>query len=427
MTDLPFGPLPEGWRAARLEELSDFITKGATPTTYGFDWTPAGQLFLRSECIAEEGFQLAGSQFISAEAHRALSRSSVQSGDLLITITGNVGRTAMVPDGIPQANINQHIARVRIASHQPIQPRFIEQVLRTKEYRRYFERIVTGLAYPQISLAQVRGTWVPLPPLGEQRKIAAILSSLDNAIESAQAVIDQLGVVKKAMMAELLTRGLPGRHTRFKQTEIGEIPEEWEVARLADLALRVTDGTHQSPPFTNTGVHFLLVKSISSGRVLWEDTKFVSPETYAMLTRSWRPARGDVLYTAVGATYGVAVAVDFDRPFTFQRHIAHIRPKKSLRAGYLSHFLNSALGRRQADLAAVGNAQPTVTLRSLASFWIGVPPTLEQETIENALGSISAAIDSEVAIQSGFVTLKSALMSVLLTGEVRVKPDEDAA
>src|ERR1019366_1067645 len=90
------------------------------------------------------------------------------------------------------------------------------------------------------------------------------LTSVDDAIESTQAVIDQLGVVKKAMMAELLRRGLPGRHARFKQTEIGEVPEEWEIIPLGDLARvergkfshrprndpRFYGGTH---PFVQTG------------------------------------------------------------------------------------------------------------------------------------------------------------------------------
>ena len=66
-----------------------------------------------------------------------------------------------------------------------------------------------------------------LPPLPEQHKIAAILSSVDHAIEKAQAVIDQVQVVKRGLMQELLTRGLPGRHTRFKQTEFGQVPEAW--------------------------------------------------------------------------------------------------------------------------------------------------------------------------------------------------------
>ena len=75
-----------------------------------------------------------------------------------------------------------------------------------------------------------------LPPLPEQRKIAAILSSVDDAIEKTQAVIDQVQVVKRGLMQELLTRGLPGRHTRFKQTEIGKVPEEWAIVRIIDVA-----------------------------------------------------------------------------------------------------------------------------------------------------------------------------------------------
>ena len=71
--------------------------------------------------------------------------------------------------------------------------------------------------------------------LSEQRKIAAILSSVDDAIEKTQKIIDQAQLVKRGLMQILLTRGLPGRHTRFKQTEIGEIPEEWAMAPGIDL------------------------------------------------------------------------------------------------------------------------------------------------------------------------------------------------
>ena len=75
---------------------------------------------------------------------------------------------------------------------------------------------------------------VDIPPLPEQRKIAAILSAVDEVIERTAAVIESLQTLKKAMLQELLTRGLPGRHSRFKQTEIGEIPEEWAAARIGE-------------------------------------------------------------------------------------------------------------------------------------------------------------------------------------------------
>ena len=75
---------------------------------------------------------------------------------------------------------------------------------------------------------------------------------MDEVIEKTEAVIEQLQVVKKAMMQELLTRGLPGRHTRFKQTEIGEIPEEWEVVRPRRAAATACEPASrpsaQSPP-----------------------------------------------------------------------------------------------------------------------------------------------------------------------------------
>ncbi len=92
----------------------------------------------------------------------------------------------------------------------------------------------TGLC--NIDLNVLKSLQVLIPPIPEQHKIAAILSSVDDAIEKTQAVIDQVQVVKRGLMQKLLTRGLPGRHTRFKQTEIGEVPEEWEVVELVSVA-----------------------------------------------------------------------------------------------------------------------------------------------------------------------------------------------
>ena len=109
------GVIPGDWSLSNLSGLSAFITKGSTPTTYGFKWESSGVLFLRSECVAEAGLDLSQSMFISESAHVALRRSGVKEGDLLVTITGYVGRV-VVFRGTEDANINQHIARVRINS-----------------------------------------------------------------------------------------------------------------------------------------------------------------------------------------------------------------------------------------------------------------------------------------------------------------------
>jgi hypothetical protein len=97
-----------------------------------------------------------------------------------------------------------------------------------------------GSTFPNVNHDRLSAWPILAPPLPEQRKIAEILSSVDETIEKTEDVIAQLDVVKKAMLEELLTRGIPGRHSRFKMTEIGEVPAEWDVAPLGSL-LRACD------------------------------------------------------------------------------------------------------------------------------------------------------------------------------------------
>lgn len=187
-----------------MEEVSSFITKGATPTTYGFDWQDTGIPFLRSECVGEDDFKESGLSFICDEAHEAMKRSKVFTGDLLITITGNVGRVCKLPDHICEANINQHIAKITLKPQQ-VNTDFIYHCLRDIKYRNYFERITTGQAYPQISLVQVRDVVMPLPSREEQHKIAAVLSIADQEISALQQKLNALKQEKKALMQQLLT------------------------------------------------------------------------------------------------------------------------------------------------------------------------------------------------------------------------------
>src|SRR5690349_21620988 len=102
------------WPYHQLQSLTAFITKGSTPTTYGFEWVNDGILFLRSECVSEAGLDLSQSMCISEKAHAVLKRSEIIKGDILITITGNVGRVVLLNQSFRKGNINQHIARIRV-------------------------------------------------------------------------------------------------------------------------------------------------------------------------------------------------------------------------------------------------------------------------------------------------------------------------
>ena len=179
------------------------------------------------------------------------------------------------------------------------------------------------------------------------------------------------------------------------EVELPQLPTDWCWVALEELANRVTDGTHQPPPFTESGIPFLVIRNVINGHIEWDTvSKWVSPETHKVFTAGRRPCYGDVLYTAVGS-YGVAVEVDDNRPFMFQRHIAHVKPTRgALDAGYITLALNAPFSRDQADEVARGVAQKTVTLGALRRFAIPLPPEREQHEIVSRLQSALQRVSS---------------------------------
>lgn len=202
--DTIMGEIPESWKLANLEDISKFITKGSTPTTYGFEWQDQGIFFFKSDVVKNGKFVYGDFKYIDENAHQHMLRSQIQAGDILMTITGNIGRVALVPEGIKRANINQHVARISVENPE-VNPFFVFYWLSQSKFIEYYNSIKTGLAYPQISLKQVRETIVPVPSMEEQKKIAEILTSVDEQIDTYEKEKEKQIELKKALMQQLLT------------------------------------------------------------------------------------------------------------------------------------------------------------------------------------------------------------------------------
>ena len=158
---------------------------------------------------------------------------------------------------------------------------------------------------------------IVIPPLPEQQKIAAILTSVDNVIETTQAQIDKLKDLKTGMMQELLTKGIG--HSEFKDSPVGRIPVGWEVKRLRDLAqIGSSKRIHQSE-YQEVGVPFYRSKEVirrSKGLAI-EKTLYISRDRFEKLSNKFgAPQEGDILVTAVG-TIGVIYLVE-NREFYFK-------------------------------------------------------------------------------------------------------------
>jgi type I restriction enzyme, S subunit len=202
----------ESWAEMSLEELSvDLITKGATPTTYGFPFVDKGIPFLRSECVSGKGFNPKGIRYISDEAHEMMKRSVVKQGDILISITGNIGRVTRYPTEMDSGNINQHIARVRILK-STADVDFVVYQIQSDVIQSHYQSIYNGAAYPLLSLKQIRETKVFIPNAEKQKQLVNLLNSLKvetvNLESGYQGELDALAelkisILQKAFKGEL--------------------------------------------------------------------------------------------------------------------------------------------------------------------------------------------------------------------------------
>ena len=158
-----------------------------------------------------------------------------------------------------------------------------------------------------------------------------------------------------------------------------EIPNGWEWCRLSAVSCSIVDGDHMPPPKSFQGIPFIVISNIAMGYLDLNTSRYVPESYFCTLSQERVPQVGDILFSVTGS-YGIAVRINTNCNFCFQRHIALIRPM-SINSEYLEFLLNSAFIKKQCDTVATGMAQKTVGIDSLRKLIIPIPPIREQSSI----------------------------------------------
>jgi len=202
-------PEAQKWRWARLEDVCKVVSKGTTPTTYGYQFTTTGVPFLRAEDVNGGPIDVGAVTYISPETHEFLHRSQLCSEDILITIAGTLGRVGYIPDGASPINCNQAVAFARPIP-ELIDARFVCFALRSPAIITPLIQLKAGGSIQNLNLSQVRSLQIPLLPLAEQKHIASILNKQMVAVEKMrQALEEQLDAINK-LPGALLRRAFSG-------------------------------------------------------------------------------------------------------------------------------------------------------------------------------------------------------------------------
>lgn len=288
----------------------------------------------------------------------------------------------------------------------------------TTEVRKQFRILATGATVYGISRSNIKDIKILVPTIKEQEQIALTLSSIDEQIEINDNLIEKTNKLKKGLMKKLLTKGIG--HSKFKDTEIGKIPEEWEVKSIEDVCT-IVDYRGKTPTKVEEGVFLVTAKNIGKGFIDYNVSKeYIKKQDYDNVMSRGLPKKGDVLFTTE-APLGNVANVDREDIALAQRVIKLRGILEILNNYYLKYYMLSENFQKAIYDEATGSTVLGIKGSRLKKIKLLIPTLKEQLQISSILSSVDEQIQQYQSKKEKLQELKKGLMQKLLTGKIRVR------
>lgn len=414
------GWIPSDWSVEQVGNLADVDSESLSNKTaadFSFRYISLGDV--------DSGKLISGHDHITYSEAPSRARRVVKTGDILFaTVRPNLKGHffAHHVNGNVIASTGFAVVRARAGMASPA---FLYQSLLSANVDAQIEKLTVGSNYPAVNSADVKGLLLSAPQLPEQRKIAAILTAVDDKLDLIARQIEATQTLKRGLMQTLFSRGVgtldvDGHwvpHTEFKDSELGEIPMGWEVKPLGAMSQESRarnagslDDTLLCGVLKDQGL--IPMRERVKGATT-ERCRIVESNAFA-----YNPMRINIGSIARNLRdHAVMVSPDY---------VVFTAKAGELMYSYLDHFRRSDEWQRFVGRSGDGGVRIRIYYDDLAQLRMKVPPLKEQARIVEVLDCVSEKVNNLATKQREFQTLKRGLMQKLLTGEWRVKLDTEA-
>ncbi|MCP5426356.1 MAG: restriction endonuclease subunit S [Gammaproteobacteria bacterium] len=414
------GVIPEDWDVVQLGDLRPFITSGSRG--WASFYSDRGSLFVRITNLSRESIylDLTDSKFVNLPPGSSEGvRTQLKEHDILISITADIGIIGYVDVKVPcPAYINQHIALVRFDASQAC-GKFVSYFLASEKPQRLFRASMDVGAKAGMNLITVQKIQTALPPLPEQRAIAAALSDVDALLDGLDRLIAKKRDLKQAAMQQLLTG----------QTRLPGFSGAWEVRRLRDHLTFLKNGVNSRAELTTDGQ----VKYLHYGDIHGTKRLFLDPNETQMphistskVSKLDRLSDGDLVFADASEDLdGVGKSVELKGTKQLEivsgLHTIAIRfDKQVLVDGFKAYLQFVPVFRQHLRQLASGTKVYATNRAHIASVTVSLPTVKEQTAIAAILSDMDAEIAALEARRDKTRALKQGMMQELLTGRIRL-------
>lgn len=398
-----------GWVRQTLGECCDLIGRGIAPKYVD----EGGVRVINQKCIRDHQIDFTLARRHDAAIKRVSPERIIRVGDVLVnsTGTGTLGRVAQIrttPD--EPTTVDTHVTIVRPRAGL-FHPEFFGHAMISIE-----DALMAGgvgasgqTELPRTDLETKYSVCYPTSH-DEQKRIVAVLDEAFEGLSRAHANAEANLADAQELFGQL-------RSSFFSQPS-----PTWATHMLSEVCEKITDGTHQTPKYFESGHVFLSSRNVTSGRIDWENVKFIDDSQHVEMQRRVSPRRGDVLLAKNGTT-GVGAIVDRDISFDIYVSLALLRAKAGLLPELLLHFINSAAAKQQFNGRLKGSGVPNLHLKEIREVTISYPKdeNEQRDIVARIEEVLEAKTEMEAALQTKLRlidTLRQSLLQKAFSGEL---------
>ena len=413
------GAIPKGWRQVRLGDVVRF-KQGGTPSKARPEFWDGEIPFVTGADLRETRISRDNARsFLTNEGLHSGATAICKEGALLLATRTRVGLVGIAAEMMGASQDITLLAPTDAADQSYLYRTLLNNADLLQKRSR-------GTTIQGVSREDIDSLPILLPPLLEQRAIAAVLDSIDDAIDRTEGVIAATGQLRDSLLHQLLTRGVPGWHTEWKEVpSLGTIPADWGVVRLGEVA-EVKGGKRLPKGSTfadeDTALPYIRVVDFRDRTVDTGDIRFLRPETHEFISR-YTISSADV-YISIAGTIGLVSSVParFDGANLTENaaKIVISKPRR-LSQHILLSYLDSYAGQSQIRERINALGQPKLALEKIRTIQVLIPSFPEQQAIAGLLDGVDLAVAEAKRERDGLELLKESTADALLAGRVRVR------
>lgn len=425
--------LPKEWEVQKLELLTHKIIDGTHHTPH---YTDSGIPFLRVTDVQTKDINFDKLKFVSKEEHQFLiKRCNPEKGDLLYSKNGTIGIPKIV-DWDWEFSIFVSLALIK-PIHTLIDAQYLKHFLNSEITKWQIKRRAKQGTVTNLHLEEIREFEIVVHGLSKQRKIAHILTTLDEVIEHTETAIAKYQTLKEGLMQDLFSRGIdtntgklrPAREEApelYKATSLGWVPKDWGFSTLNQLCDLIVDCKNRTSPFVDKSDYPVIrTSNIKNGKLVWNDMKYTDSVSYVIWTQRAIPTPGDVIITReapLGQPLKIPKGIT---PILGQRTLMYRPNEEKLNADFLVYTILTDTMQTYLHNISSGSTVHHLKVGEMKEIRINHPINIvEQNAIADRLNQVSNQIDTLVTEKDKLTIIKQGLMQDLLTGKVSVEAAE---